>query len=329
MQMFKTTVAAAACLLLHLNPAGAATVPAGTSIILSDPSGSGRSAAVDFLGGSGTLSYSAGEEFTGAENDYVGGWVGAMNVSNLGVSGVAGATVIQGFWPDVFGDPVRVQVDVNSALGGMTVDAQTGALLEVRSLGGIQHTGSRIAGTLNGGSATVSNLRFDLVNRVVYADLVGQSAALGTRPSVSYEMLNTALWTFADVSGPTALPIAAILSGDIDALEAAGFHAEVGEGGVLSFAASQVFSELRVTEEGRNFFSASLGFLRTGYGAMDAVYGDPEGWGSMSTTLRFVHAPLTPPPPPVPEPGAIAMGIFGLAVVGALTARRRASAAGG
>src|SRR5690606_21421110 len=109
--------------------------------------------------------------------------------------------------------------------------------------GGAVQVGTRISGTLTGGTASVTNLRFDLANKLVYADLAGTKAAVGTNPAVSYDLPNTALWTIDNISGPTTIPPEALLAADpIAALQAAGCYYTGETNGKATLAAVNVIS---------------------------------------------------------------------------------------
>lgn len=309
----KSLVAAAAIACVGYANAAAVTVGAG---------GSGNLAGTEvfFNGGEGTLGFSAGSDFDGVDVNTIGGLIGALNVGKVTVTGVGGAVVEEDFITDEFGEDVRVGSRATAQVVGVTVDDVTGQVLSVASTGGAEQLGTRISGTLTGGTASVTNLRFDLANMVVVADLVGTKAAVGTNPAVNYNLPGTTLWNIGAISGPTSIdPAALALTGQarIDAFVAQGYT----YGGVVDgkdiFTANNVISGLTVTPTGFDFFKNSLGLLSTGVGALNAVNDDPQGWGSVNSTLTFAVA--------VPEPSTYAMLGVGLLVVGgALRARRRA-----
>lgn len=181
-------------------------------------------------------------------------------------------------------------------------------------LKGIRHTTTRpTPGVSTGGLATVSNLRFDLANQVIYADLTGTKAAVGSSAVVDFNLPDTALWTVDSITGLTEIDTDALRFLDeqarIDAMAAAGFTHHNG-----SFSATTVLSGLKITEAGLNFFANSLGLVTTGNFVFAAVNQDAQGWGSISLTTTIT---------PVPEPGAYALaGVGLLTVMGALRARR-------
>ncbi|RZI83091.1 MAG: hypothetical protein EOP38_13775 [Rubrivivax sp.] len=319
----KTLVIAAAVAAAGAANAAAVTGAIGQAVVVNDPGGSGRQAELKLLSGGGALAFSAGSGFDGTDPNTLGGLIGALNVGKVAITGVGGATVQESTLPDEFGDEVRTSSTATAAVVALTADDQTGQVLSVNSTGGALQVGTRIGGTLTGGSGSVTNLRFDLANKVVYADLAGTKAAVGTNPAVNYNLPNTALWTIDNISGPTTIPPEALLAADpVAALQASGFSYLGKIDGVDAFSATNVISGLRVTTAGFEFFKNSLGLLSTGVNALDAVNDDPLGWGTVTSTLTFTAREVTPT---VPEASTYAMMGVGLLVVGgALRARRRA-----
>ena len=311
----KSLVAAAAIASVGYANAAAVTVGEGQT-------GSIGGNAVKFNSGSGTLGFSAGSGFNGTDPNTIGGLIGALNVGKVTIEGVGGASVQETVQTDDFGDEVRVGSVATASVVSLTADDQTGQVLSVASTGGALQVGTRISGTLTGGTASVTNLRFDLANKLVYADLVGTKAAVGTNAAVNYDLPNTALWTIDNISGPTTIPPDALLAADpVAALQASGFTYLGKVDGVDSFSSTNVISGLRVTTAGFNFFRDSLGLLSTGVNALNAVNADAQGWGTVTSTLTFTAREVTA----VPEASTYAMLSVGLLVVGgALRARRRA-----
>jgi hypothetical protein len=272
-------------------------------------------------GGSGTLAYSTGSDFDGIDPNKLGGLLAALNVGRVQVRDINGVVTTSTSIPDEFGHLIRVGLTAKAQVIGYTVDTTTGQILGVSSTGGVEHLGTRISGTLTGGVATVTNLRFDLQNSLVYADLQGTRAGVGPNPATHYSLPDTALWTIGSVSGPTVVdPSSLALSGQarIDALIADGFTYD-SVNGYDVFTANHVISGLKVTQAGFDFFKNSLGLLATGVNALAPVNQDPQGWGTVTSTLTFAI-------PLVPEPSSYAMAGAGLLLVGGMMRARHAAA---
>ncbi len=279
------------------------------------------------------LTFSSGSSFDGVDPGTLGGLIGALNSLGVTISGTGGGFVPLSTVMDEFGDEVRAGAVVRSNMTSLTLDSTTGGIAGIGGAGGVVFAGSRVAGTLNGGVASVTNLRFDLVNKTVRADLQGTKSALGTNPAVNYNLLNTVLWNIGEVSGPTSVsPLyqqGAPLYGGSAALEAAGFQSLGMDGeGWRVFQSTYVLSGLTITTTGFDFFKNSLGLLSNGVNALSAVNLDPQGWGSLTATMEWHAAQATTAElggfePPIPEPGTSAMMVLGLAGVVTAVRRRR------
>lgn len=312
-----TTLVAAAALAASLCGQAAAaplTATAGQITYLGDVPIIVNAGAAPFV-------YSQGSTFDGADPYTLGGAVGTFDVARLNVRGLQGATVDEPVLPDIYNVPevVRTGITANLTATSHTIDGATGQILAINSSGAIEHSGTRLSGVLSGGVATVSNLRFDLANGLVYADLTGTKSAISwpspsAGPAVSYDLPDTALWSIGAVSGPTMIdPAALALTGQarIDAFAASGFTYD----GIGGFSAQTKVEGLQLTQAGSDFFRNSLGLLSIGRNAFDYVNLD-NGWGSATLNLSFAM-------PAVPEPGSYALVGVGLLVVwGARRARR-------
>ena len=318
----KSLVAAAALAAMGLANAAPITAGVGQKITVTDPGGSGRQAELSLLSGSGALAFSPGSSFDGVNPDTIGGLIGALNVGKVTISGVGGATYSETSIEDEFGDTYRTGATANASVISLTADNVTGKVLAVGSQGGAKQVGTRIGGTLNGGEASVTNLRFDLDNKVVYADLIGRSAAVGTtKPAVDYVSLNTALWTIGAISGPTTIPPSALLAADPKtAMVAAGFTFVSKVGDLYTFSATNEITGLKVTQAGFDFFKNSLGLLPTGISALEKVNDDVMGWGKVSSSMTFTVREVQT----IPEPSTYALMGLGLVGIG-MAARRRAA----
>gem|GEM_PF-814426 len=282
----------------------------------------GKTATLTLLSGSGALSFSNGGWKVGDDPNAISGLIGALNVGKVVVSGVGGVTTQTDYYTDpVFGDEYRYSSIATAAVSSLTADDVTGQVLAVQSTGGAVQTGTRISGVLTGGSASVTNLKFDLANKVVIADLTGTKAAVGTTAAVNYNLGTTTLWNIANVSGPTVLPPAALTGNNVVAdLTAAGFINVVqksdAQGIYYEGESLNLISGLSITTAGFDFFKNSLGLAGAGITALQGV----DDYGTVTSTLKFSVREVTPA---VPEPSTYAMMAIGLVGLG-FAARRRA-----
>lgn len=188
------------------------TIPVGAIVSIVDPAGSGRTVPALFSSGTSKLTFSTGAEFDGIDETTLNGGLGALNVANLRLTPGAGATVVETSIVGVFGDTVRVGASVSNNLSSAAIDPLTGTLSTLSANGSLTLSGTRIKGVLDGGSATLSNIRFDLENKRVVADLDGVRGAFGTTPATAFSARDTTMWTFASITGPTTLPPATLLA---------------------------------------------------------------------------------------------------------------------
>lgn len=301
------SVAAACVACAFAAQAAPVSVSLGGSFQAVDPAGSGQRANVWLAGGSATWTLSNGgwREYDDVGN--LAGLVGAFNVGNVKVVGIGEVSPTEQLWADPFlGDVFRTGIQAPSKVGAVGLDNVTGQFISVTSAG-VRLTGTRISGVLTGGTANLSNLRFDLDNKTVVADLSGVRSAVGTRPSINYSQPGTTLWTFASVTGQPFLSTAALTSANpAAAMAAAGF--EVIDS--TTFASTLTFSGLSITNEGFSFLVDSLGLGNTGRMAL-ARAGDH---GSIQARMIFSTA--------VPEPSTYALLGAGLLSL-CIAARRR------
>jgi PEP-CTERM motif len=275
-----------------------------------------------FAGGAGVLSFSncdASFCYDGSDPSTAGGLISALNAGQVNIRGVGGALVTQGAL-----DPAdiltRYAASAAAQVTGATL-SDAGEVLSVQSAGGVELFAARNS-TLTGGSAKVTNLRFDLTNKTIYANLDGLRSAVGTRPAASFTLVGQALWTFDRISGPTVLPPAALGAADpVAAMTAAGFTVTKRFDGVdphVQYTANNTISGLKVTPEGFDFFKNSLGLTNAGISALTAV----TDYGVVNATLNFRTPPLFTPSP-VPEPTTMSLTLLGL--IGFAAAARRRS----
>jgi hypothetical protein len=214
---FSMPLLAFACLCAVASPAAHAsvsTIAVGAAGVFSDPAGSGRVAQVQFMGGTSALTLSAGA-YDGYDPATVDGAVGAFNVANIKVAPTGVGVVTESFKTDPgYGGEVRVGSQVTTQVSSATLDQGSGALMTVGTKDSFTWRGTRIAAVLTGGDMTVSNVRYDLVNKQVLADLDGTRDAFGSNAAQSFSQHDAVLWTFTTITGPDALPLNALLAAD-------------------------------------------------------------------------------------------------------------------
>ena len=325
----KSLVIAAALAAAGVANAAVITTTPGVKVVVTDPGGSGRKAELSLISGGGALEFSNGTGVLGGvPTAAVGGLVGALNVGKVVLTAVDGATVNESI-TKVGRSNQRSSVSIAASVNSLSADDQTGQILTVGSMGGAQQDANPIDGVLDGGRMTVRNLRFDLVNKQVIADMYGQPNVFDANnvASLGPEVVkkDVALWNITTITGPTAIPPAALLAagnGDFSKMQSLGYTllntAPSPDGGTLyTVGASDILGNLKVTTAGFDFFAQSLGLTQgsTGYTTLNGVNGGVDGWGSVKSNIVFTVRE-------VPEPGTYAL--MGLGLVGiSLVARRR------
>lgn len=313
-------------------------VPQLTDFQLTDPSGSGRSAVVQFVGGYGQLDFNNGSTFqqTGDPLD-VGAAVEFLAYSKLAASGTSGASFITETQPNYYenGSPFLADARWESpSVGGMMIEtagANAGRMGVLNLAGGFSLQGTRISGTLTGGQLEASNIRVDLVNKQVIADVSGTRTAIGTVSAQSFSAPATVLWTFDQVSGPTSInpsallatdPVAALASSGLTVVQhgtapiyqtstcysgGTGYGYPYGGGGYYYPCTQQVgtafqmvaradlnLTGLTLTAEGAQLLTNSLGLQTSGAAAMNQVNTwDESKWGDLRVGVFLRTGELT------------------------------------
>jgi hypothetical protein len=186
----KSLVAAAALAAAGVASAGinpdVITATPGNSVVVFDPAGSGRAAELTLVSGGGALRFSnggisdAGLLANGTRPTAIGGLVGALNTGKVNLTGIDEATILAGASTTdtnvtmLNNRKQRGLVSISANVINLSANGNTGDILTVGSKGGARQDAPFIDGTLEGGQMSVFNLRFDLQNKVVIADMIAR-----------------------------------------------------------------------------------------------------------------------------------------------------------
>jgi PEP-CTERM motif len=294
-----------------------------------------------FLGGTGALRFSNGGILdtgllaSGAKPAAVGGLVGALNTGKVALTSVDGSAITEKSVTLASGRAPRGIVSIGANVTSLSVNSNTGVIGQVTAEGGAMQTAPFIDGTLDGGQMTVNNLKIDLPNKLVYADMAYRALDTGGNYGPLVVNNNVALWNIGTIQGPTVLPPVAVMAafdGDISPLQALGWELvwpTPEQAANLAFwsgqpilRASNTLGNLTVTDEGFAIFAAGLGLVGApngesnsiGYDALAGVNTRAGGWGSMTSDISLTTF--------LPEPSTYAL--MGLGLVGIAAVARRA-----
>lgn len=316
--LFSTAIAAA----MGTSMAAAVTTSVGGRVLVTDYTGrvvQYRLSSID-----SAVTFNAGALFDGTPdtaND-LSATVGALNVVRATTESV-GAAAQETRYIESFGEPLRSGLSLSLTGSALTADNVTGQLLTTQGTGGIQFQAPATRGTADGGRATISNLRFDLANGLIYADLTGQALLASGEYGTEFSVQQSAFWTIGEVSGPTAVPGLALAESSDSVLAAAGISLRREANGDRHYTFVNELQGLRITSTGMTFLSQALGLKSTGINAFSSVNGEPGGWGSVRHTTTLTLPQLTPSIPAIPEPGTFVLASGGLALGALLTVRHR------
>jgi len=224
----KSLVAAAALVAAGAASATSVTVPVGGSL-----------GALTLTSGTGTLAFSS--ELIDALN------TGGVSVAPYGAATAATTGTVGAY----------TSAGATAPFTSVTVDTATGAVQSVLTSGGATQTAVAKSSISTGGSLTVYNLDVDLVNKKVYADIIGGNG-IG---SLSHYYL----WDVTSVTGTTSIT------------------------GAGSF--TTTISGLTITDGGLTTFTKALGLIKLGAAALSVV----SDFGTI-TSVTNVSAAAVPEP---------------------------------
>jgi hypothetical protein len=294
-----TRVAAGVALVLSTSlsaVAATATLTAGaaTSVVVSDPSGSGKAVALSIpRSGDARLDFSNGLT-PGVKSNSLGGALGLFNVSKITWSAQGGGVANESKTILANGRGVRGLISLISNISEITVDSTTGALSTIRQNGEFSLSQPYIESWAMGGKLKLRNVRIDFSKRQVVADLIttlnGWNDATQTvAPGIDTYENDIALWTFDAPTGAKALALSALASNNATALQAAGLEIIPNGQGGYNVIGRAVLPNLRLTPLGTEILGSDLGWGQgsTYYDSVSRINTMPYGWGNLSLTWQI------------------------------------------
>jgi len=257
----------------------------------------GQSVNIQHVGHNVRTDYKGGQLFSETLNEnHLSGMIGIANYLRLSFTGNSGAsqsTVGEIFMVDVFDELVRTEARITSPGNKISIDNANGRLLGFSGAEAGTITATRISGNLVGGILSIKNLRFNLDSKTIVADEVGTGASTETSQGSHYESLNTAAFTYTDLTGPTNIPVDAFAKGKNTklALENAGFRIWSISSTKVTFSGLYKFSKIRFTQQSKSMIANSLRLLSTPINGLNHANEDPAGLGDILVSVMF-SAPI-------------------------------------
>ncbi|TDP86002.1 putative secreted protein with PEP-CTERM sorting signal [Aquabacterium commune] len=235
----------------------------------------------------------------------------ALNLAQVKVAPVAPATVAPTTSTTSTGIVRYTSVSAAAPVTSLTsnFDGATLNVTNVGTAGGALQTTLKNSATNGPGELSISNLQVDLTNKIIYADILGNSTA--SAAGFTYGSVNLsryALWSFDSISGPTSFGV---------------------NSGTTTIGGQNTITGLFLVNSADidNIFVKTLGLNNTGRSGITSVNTrvsatgvvNTAGFGSILSNITASVAPVSQ----VPEPSTYVL--MGLGLVGLGLARRRAA----
>jgi len=301
MNFNKSLIAASAFVAM----AGAAHAAVETNTLTTNGSVTSNGYTFSQLSGTGSLNFSST-------------LITALNLAQVNVAPVSPATVSPTTSTTSTGVVRYTAVSAAAPVTSLTsnFDGTTLNVTNVGTAGGALQTTAKNSATNGPGSLSISNLQVDLTNKIIYADIVGNSTAVAPAGTTfvygSVNLTRYALWSFDSITGPTSFGI---------------------NGNTTSVGGQNTITGLFLVKatDIDDIFVKTLGLNNTGRSGINSVNTrvsstgvvNTAGFGSIVSNITASVATAGGPVSPVPEPSTYVL--MGLGLVGLGLARRRAA----
>ncbi len=293
--IFATALVAA----LHTTSASSATVTftagATQATAAQDSTSNGQTASAILVSTSKSrFSISNGSgAFDGVPVGSVGSMVGYLNASKATYPTEGGSVVnLTRVAISSRINPIGI-IGIESLISELTIDQPNGDITQIGLKGGFGITSPYLTAIVNGGSFFVRNLKIDLTNRRVIADIttspqLWDSARQQEYSAPSATRSNIALWTFDAPSGATRFPTSGLTSNSNTASSINGFTPVPTTSG-RKLTGVITLPNLRMTPQGLDIFAAATqGAPGSTFDGLLRNYNQsPNGWGTMKINIDF------------------------------------------
>lgn len=281
----KTLVAASAFVAAGMAGAASGTLATGSSI-------TAEGYTLSDLSGSGSLTFSST-------------LIGALNAGRVSVTGVEPAVANVTFKTN----NITKVVSINTASAAAPVTSLTGdygngtlVATQVTTAGGALQTAASSNIATTGGSLSVTNLRVDLVNKKVFADLNGGNG-VGLRTNVDLWSIGSIIETDSTFTTNTGNPNPTTF-----------LYPTLAAGQSQVITSYNQIRGLSINAAAYELFATSLGLTANGRNSLSTV-----------TDFGVINSAISVKVTAVPEPSTYAMMVAGLVGLGVVARRRRAA----